>query len=101
MVLSNQNTNPLYLKIITKKICTEKYGKVLDIGVGRGEMLSCMKEWGLNYQGIDISPSKIGFCQSLKLNCEVIDNTVDWLHKNREELEIITCLDVLEHIPKN
>ena len=101
MVLSNQNTNPLYLKIITKKICTEKYGKVLDIGVGRGEMLSCMKEWGLNYQGIDISPSKIRFCQSLKLNCEVIDDTIDWLHKNREEFEIITCLDVLEHIPKN
>ena len=39
--------------------------KVLDIGVGRGEMLSCMKKWGHNYHGIDISPSTVEFCKKL------------------------------------
>ncbi len=75
-------------------------GKVLDIGVGRGEMLSCMRNWQLNYQGIDISPSTIRFCQSLNLKCEVVNNTVDWLLKKEENFSLITCLDVLEHVPK-
>lgn len=79
----------------------ENKDKVLDIGVGRGEMLSCMQEWGLNYQGIDISPSTVNFCKSLKLNCEVVADTPTWLMINREKFKIITCLDVLEHIPKN
>jgi len=75
--------------------------KVLDIGVGRGEMLSSMKNWGHNYHGIDISPSTVEFCKKLDLSCELTDNTELWLKKNQNQFEIITCLDVLEHIPKN
>ena len=97
----SKSKSNLFKNNYKKKFLTDKFDKVLDIGVGRGEMLSCMKEWGLNYQGIDISPSTIKFCQSLKLNCEIVDDTIIWLHKNREEFKIITCLDVLEHIPKN
>ena len=73
----------------------------LDIGVGRGEMLSCMKKWGHNYHGIDISPSTINFCKKLDLSCELTDDTELWLKKNQNQFEIITCLDVLEHIPKD
>lgn len=76
--------------------------KILDIGIGRGEMLSCCKEWGYyNYKGIDISPDTINFCLSLGLNCQLIDNLVEWLTKHSEEFEIITMLDVLEHIKKD
>jgi len=75
--------------------------KVLDIGVGRGEMLSSMKNWGHNYHGIDISPSTVEFCKKLDLSCELTDDTEVWLKKNQNQFEIITCLDVLEHIPKN
>ena len=74
--------------------------KVLDIGVGRGEMLSSMKNWGHNYHGIDISPSTVEFCKKLDLSCELTDDTELWLKKNQNQFEIITCLDVLEHIPK-
>ena len=74
--------------------------KVLDIGVGRGEMLSSMKNWGHNYHGIDISPSTVEFCKKLDLSCELTDDTEVWLKKNQNQFEIITCLDVLEHIPK-
>ena len=38
---------------------------VLDIGIGRGEMLTCMRDWGYSYNGIDISLSTVNFCQSL------------------------------------
>lgn len=73
----------------------------LDIGIGRGEMLTCMKKWGLNYQGVDISPSTVRFCKSLNLNCELSENTIDWLGCKKNRFDIITCLDVLEHIPRD
>ena len=72
----------------------------LDIGVGRGEMLSCMKKWGHKYHGIDISPSTVNFCKKLDLSCELVDDTEFWLNNHQKQFDIITCLDVLEHIPK-
>jgi 2-polyprenyl-3-methyl-5-hydroxy-6-metoxy-1,4-benzoquinol methylase len=74
---------------------------ILDIGIGRGEMLSCMRDWGFNYQGVDISPSTVKFCNNLKLNCELTDDTASWLGRNKEKFSLITCLDVLEHVPRD
>ena len=75
--------------------------RLLDIGVGRGEMLSCMKSWGYqNYYGIDISPSTIDFCKSIDLNCELVEDTAGWLLAKKEKYDLITLLDVIEHIPR-
>lgn len=72
----------------------------LDIGIGRGEMLSCMKAWGYDYLGIDISPSTVAYCAGLDLNCEQIEDTVSWLENHRNQYAVITLLDVLEHVPR-
>jgi len=74
---------------------------VLDIGIGRGEMLTCMRDWGFNYLGVDISPSTVKFCKSIQLKCEVTDDTIVWLTNNYEKFSLITCLDVLEHVPRD
>lgn len=75
---------------------------LLDIGIGRGEMLSCMKDWQFyNYMGIDISASTVQFCQSLGLRCQWVENTVAWLVEHTNQFALITLLDVLEHIEKN
>lgn len=75
--------------------------KVLDIGIGKGEMLSCMKDWGYeNYIGIDISPSTVAFCTSLGLNCLLVEDTTKWLSGRESSYDVITLLDVLEHIKK-
>lgn len=74
----------------------------LDIGIGRGEMLSCWQEMGIkNFKGIDISPSAINFCKKLNLSCELVESTEDFLYKHENSYDIITLLDVLEHIPKD
>lgn len=74
---------------------------LLDIGVGRGEMLSCMERWGFeNYLGIDISPSTINFCKSIGLKCELVESTIEWLADKKEQYNLITLLDVLEHVKK-
>lgn len=73
---------------------------VLDIGIGRGEMLSCMKKWGMKYEGVDISPSAVRFCQSLGLNCLQVDDTAAWLRERPDQYELVTALDVIEHVSK-
>lgn len=75
-------------------------GILLDIGIGRGEMLSCMKKWGHEYMGVDISPSTVRFCQSIGLKCEQTNDTTEFLLHHTNHYSLITCLDVLEHIPK-
>jgi len=77
-----------------------KNARVLDIGIGRGEMLTCMRDWGFDYLGVDISPSTVRFCQTLNLKCEVTEDTAEWLSRNKGQFSLITCLDVLEHVPR-
>ncbi len=75
--------------------------KVLDIGIGRGEMLTCMKSWGYSdYLGIDISPSTISLCSSLNLNCSLVADSSVWLQQHQNAFALITVLDVLEHVPR-
>jgi 2-polyprenyl-3-methyl-5-hydroxy-6-metoxy-1,4-benzoquinol methylase len=79
----------------------DKDAAVLDIGVGRGEMLSCMKEWGYKqYLGVDISSSTITFCQSIGLQCQLVDDTTEWLRDCGQVFSLVSLLDVLEHIRK-
>lgn len=78
----------------------EPNSKALDIGVGRGEMLSCMKGWGYDYQGVDISPSTVELCSKLGLKCELTDSTEGWLLHKKDHFDVVTLLDVLEHVPR-
>lgn len=83
-----------YFKYFPEK----KEAKVLDIGVGRGEMLKCLSDQGyVNYLGVDISPSTIEHCKHLNLNCELVEDTVKFLAENTKTYKLITLLDVLEH----
>jgi 2-polyprenyl-3-methyl-5-hydroxy-6-metoxy-1,4-benzoquinol methylase len=80
----------------------DKNAKLLDIGVGRGEMLSFFKNQGyVNYLGIDISRSCVDFCKSLGLNVELVDSISSFLKDKPETYDLITMIDVLEHIPKD
>jgi len=80
----------------------ERLAPVLDIGIGRGEMLTCMKKWGCeHYLGIDISPSAVKHCETLGLTCLHVEDTVTWLAQSRAHWQVITLLDVLEHFPKS
>jgi 2-polyprenyl-3-methyl-5-hydroxy-6-metoxy-1,4-benzoquinol methylase len=85
-----------------KYLPTDKNANILDIGSGRGEMLSCYKEYGYNnYLGIDLSPEVAEFCSSLNLNCMLISDTTEWLLNQNKKFACITLFDVIEHIKKN
>jgi 2-polyprenyl-3-methyl-5-hydroxy-6-metoxy-1,4-benzoquinol methylase len=86
-----------YKKLLPSKLKVRS----LDIGVGRGEMLSCMKAWNCDYYGIDISSSTINLCQQFDLNCELVESSQGWLSDKKGCFDFVTCLDVLEHVPRN
>lgn len=80
---------------------TDKSASFLDIGIGRGEMLTCFQNWGYNnYLGIDISPSTIDYCKSINLNCKLVKSSALFLQEHKEKYDLITLIDVLEHIPR-
>ena len=74
---------------------------LLDVGPGRGEMLSMMKRWGYrDALGVDISPTIVKFCRSLGLNCLEVKDTISWLRHHKGKFAFISALDVVEHFPK-
>ena len=81
---------------------SDKSEHVLDIGIGNGEMLYCMKQWGYdNYMGIDISQSAIKTCQARDLKCQLVENTNQFLLENQNKYAVITLIHVIEHISKD
>ena len=81
---------------INKKLFPkDKFDHVADIGIGCSEMLTCMRDWGFDCLGVDISPSTVRFCQSIGLNCQVVANTAAWLRDSKNKFSLIAFLDVL------
>ncbi len=79
----------------------DRQAPLLDVGIGRGEMLSLWQKLGYTSgYGVDISPSTVEFCQKLGLTCELIEDTVKFLQSKVSAYSLITLIDVLEHIPK-
>lgn len=78
-----------------------KTASMLDIGPGLGELLMTEKEWGYtNCRAVDISPSVVQYCKKKGLHCEKTDDTSAWLREHRKSFDLITVLDVFEHIPQ-
>ena len=79
--------------------------KVLDVGCGGGILAEALSELGANVTGIDASENTIGVAKShsSSVGSDVIyiQNTIEEFissHPN-EKFDVITCLEMLEHVP--
>jgi cyclopropane fatty-acyl-phospholipid synthase-like methyltransferase len=78
----------------------DKEDGILDIGPGKGEMLSCLKGLGYtNLQAVDISASVVHYIKDLGFNGFIANDLPTFLKGQRYSL--ITMCDVVEHIPKD
>jgi SAM-dependent methyltransferase len=78
----------------------DKEDEILDIGPGKGEMLSCLKELGYtNLQAVDISASVVHYIKDLGFNGFVANDLPTFL--KGQKYSLITMCDVVEHIPKS
>ena len=96
--------NPLRLNFI-KERTSLKGKKVLDIGCGGGILTEALSEAGAEVIGIDASPKTIGVARShansVNSKATYFESTVeDFISKNQNDsFDVITCLEMLEHVP--
>ena len=96
--------NPLRVDFIEER-SSMKDKKVLDVGCGGGILAEALSELGANVTGIDASENTIGVAKShsRSVGSDVIyiQNTIEEFissHPN-EKFDVITCLEMLEHVP--
>ena len=96
--------NPLRVDFIEER-SSVKDKKVLDVGCGGGILAEALSELGANVTGIAASENTIGVAKShsRSIGSDVIyiQNTIEEFissHPN-EKFDVITCLEMLEHVP--
>ncbi len=86
-----------YIPYIKDIVTTGK--PLLDLGCGRGEWLTVLRDKGIPARGIDSNRACIDDCNQLGLNVELAD-LVEYLNALPEgSLGAITMFQVMEHLP--
>ena len=95
--------NPLRLNFITEKVKLSG-ARVLDVGCGGGILSESLAKEGAQVVGIDQGENVIRIAKlHMKESNLDIDykhmNIEDYFKNNREKFDVITCLEMLEHVP--
>lgn len=100
--------NPLRLDYILRQ-ADGLFGKrVLDVGCGGGILSESMARQGANVVGIDMSPQPLQIAREhaaqndLQIDYQqtTIEAFLAQLEQNRDEkFDVITCMEMLEHVP--
>ena len=96
--------NPLRVGFINQRVNLEGV-KVLDVGCGGGILAEALSKLGAQVTGIDASEQTIGVAQN---HSNVVGSDVSYYqttieefiaNKPEEKFDVITCLEMLEHVP--
>jgi 2-polyprenyl-3-methyl-5-hydroxy-6-metoxy-1,4-benzoquinol methylase len=73
-------------------------GKAVDLGAGRGEMVTVLKNHGLDVFGIDSDQSVVDEAQSRGINIR-LQGITDFLKlENSQQYDVVTAIHVVEHV---
>lgn len=95
--------NPLRVNFINDLFPLDKQN-ILDVGCGGGILAESMAKLGGNVTGIDQSEIAIKIAQlhakenNLSINYKLL-NIEDFLKKDSSKFDVITCLEMIEHVP--
>ena len=95
--------NPLRANFIKEKTSLDNK-KILDVGCGGGLLTEALYDFGADVTGIDaagpgIKVAKI-HADKNKKDIQYYEKTAeDLIKENKEHFDIVTCLEVLEHVP--
>lgn len=95
--------NPVRLDFIVRQTSLNNK-EVLDIGCGGGILSEAMAKQGANVTAIDASEENIAIASThaadnqLEIDYQV-NLTEDFAEKNEVKFDLITCMELLEHVP--
>jgi 2-polyprenyl-6-hydroxyphenyl methylase/3-demethylubiquinone-9 3-methyltransferase len=96
--------NPLRVDYIDRRApLADK--RVLDVGCGGGILSEAMAELGAKVAGIDATPAPLAVARlhmkesNLRINYQEATAEV-FAKENPDRFDIVTCLELLEHVPK-
>jgi SAM-dependent methyltransferase len=90
----------IVLKLIKKHFSGRVGAKVLDIGCGSGLMLNALEEVGQTF-GMDVSDVAINFSKEIFIGEVKKGELPDKIPYEKEFFDLITALDVIEHIDRD
>ena len=96
--------NPLRVDYIEQRIGTLKGKKILDIGCGGGILTEAMALKGAHVTGIDMGEMALKVAKmhlhesKLQIDYQMI-TAEQFAQQNPAEFDIVTCLEMLEHVP--
>ena len=94
--------NPLRADYISSKV-NLKNKKILDVGCGGGILAESLALKGARVKGIDLAdgPLEVAKIREQKRNLGITYEKIETskLIKKKEKFDVITCLEMLEHVP--
>lgn len=95
--------NPLRVKFINQR-ARLKGKKVLDVGCGGGILAEAMSSMGAEVTGIDLGKAPLSVARlHLKESGLAVDyqeiSAEDLAHKQADAFDVVTCMEMLEHVP--
>lgn len=96
--------NPLRLQYIQSQVPLNKQ-RVLDVGCGAGLLAEVLCQQGAMVTGIDMSKEVIQVAKQhaaqSKLHIDYVINDIDtFAAQHPEPFDVITCMELLEHVPE-
>jgi len=97
--------NPLRLKFIMDRVGSLQGKKVLDVGCGGGILSESLAKEGAIVTGIDMGdmPLQVAKLHKLESGVEVDyqqTTAEEFAEEHAGEFDVITCLEMLEHVPE-
>ena len=78
-----------------------KDAAILEVACGGGKLLCFFRYRGYNnLKGVDISPEQVALARQVTNNVAEV-NAVDYLEAHKEQFDLITGLDIVEHFQKD
>lgn len=75
---------------------------ILEIGVGFGQFIKFLKEYGYEFvKGVDASSEVVEFCINKNLNVTLVEDFIEFFKNINDKYDVIIANDILEHFTKD